>query len=241
MNNSVIKKYPFYTVLSHLRDMYGIEIPEDQFEVMGISGWEKINNKEYQLYKISLKPEKNEEGLGWYVPIPCNCDIIESVTAGFEDCQRTSTIEFNNALNSSPIEEDNELIKHDVNSLYQSGKLVNYRVLGDKLFVNENYPSITILYKGIYADDEGLPFLNIKEVEALASYCAFCHLKKNSYATVNPNLAQLAAAEQQNWMKLCSAARVPQHLSQNEMDKVLNAKTSWNRKSYNKSYKPLQY
>lgn len=29
MNNSVLKKYPFYTVYANLSDMFGIEISED--------------------------------------------------------------------------------------------------------------------------------------------------------------------------------------------------------------------
>lgn len=42
------------------------------------------------------------------------------------------------------------------------------------------------------------------------------------------------------WYKLCDAARVPEHISQNEMNKILDAKTSWNRKIFNKSYKPVR-
>lgn len=240
MNNSVLKKYPFYTVYANLSDMFGIEISEDQFEVMALSGWERINNKEYQLYRASLVPEKSEDNLGWYVTVPCNCDIIESVTTGFEDYQKTSPIEFNNMGYSAPAEEYNEYLKFDASPLYQSGRFLHYRVLGDKIYIDEDVPVVNILYKGIYADEEGLPFLNIKEVEALTSYCAFCTLKKKSYQSMNGNTLKLAQLEENNWKRLCSAARVPQHISQNEMDKILNAKTSWNRKIYNKSYKPLQ-
>lgn len=239
MNNSVLKKYPFYTVYSHLSDMFGMEISEDQFEVMALSGWEKINNKEYQLYRIQLIPEPAEDGMGWYVTIPCNCDIIESVTAGFEDYQRTSPIEFYNGYNSSPSEHFNEYIKYDKNALYQSGKLLQYRVLGDRIYINEEQPFVNILYKGIYVDEEGLPFLNIKEVEALTSYCAFCTLKKKSYQSMDANTLKLSQLEEQNWKRLCSAARVPQHINQNEINQVLDAKSNWNRKLYNKSFKPV--
>ena len=92
MSNSITKTYPFYTAYSQLNDMYGLEIPEDLFEVMGLTAWERIGNKQYRMYRVRLHPEKTDDGLGWYVQVPCNCDIIESITADFEDAARTSPI-----------------------------------------------------------------------------------------------------------------------------------------------------
>ena len=39
---------------------------------------------------------------------------------------------------------------------------------------------------------------------------------------------------------MCSQARIPEYLNQNEMDEILNAKSSWDRKSYNKTFKPIK-
>jgi len=41
-----------------------------------------------------------------------------------------------------------------------------------------------------------------------------------------------------SWLIHCDAARVPEHLSQNELDTILDVKTSWGRKVYGRSYKP---
>jgi len=49
-------------------------------------------------------------------------------------------------------------------------------------------------------------------------------------------MAQLLNKE---WLQKCDAARVPSSISMNEMNEILDAKTSWNRKIYNKSYKPI--
>ena len=43
----------------------------------------------------------------------------------------------------------------------------------------------------------------------------------------------------QQWLFHCDAARVPEHVSQNEMDQILNANTSWDRKTYGRSFKPI--
>ena len=39
------------------------------------------------------------------------------------------------------------------------------------------------------------------------------------------------------WNIKCDAARVPEAISQNDLDEALNVKTSWDRKMYGKSYK----
>jgi hypothetical protein len=54
------------------------------------------------------------------------------------------------------------------------------------------------------------------------------------------NILQLAQTIYQDWLKFCNAARIPTHFSQNDMDSILDAKLSWNRKIYNKSYKSLR-
>lgn len=240
MSNSIVKTYPFYTAYSQLNDIYGLEIPEDLFEVMGLTAWERIGNKQYRMYRIRLHPERCDDGLGWYVKVPCNCDIIESITADFEDAQRTSPIMDFPSIYTLPNENFNEYMKFDVDSLYQSGRFVKYKLLGDRILINEPYPAINILYKGIYADEEGLPFLNIKEVEAIASYCAFTQMRKQSYIAKDANILKLSQVEEANWKRLCDAARVPQKLNQNEMDEILNARSNWDRKRYNLSFKPVK-
>lgn len=47
--------------------------------------------------------------------------------------------------------------------------------------------------------------------------------------------AQLAKRE---WLLHCDKARQPEYVSQNEMDMILDALTSWNRKKKGYSYKP---
>jgi len=50
----------------------------------------------------------------------------------------------------------------------------------------------------------------------------------------------MASILERKWRTLCSQARVPEHISQNEWNEILDAKVNWNRKIYNKSYKPLK-
>jgi hypothetical protein len=59
-------------------------------------------------------------------------------------------------------------------------------------------------------------------------------IKKRDQAAMT--LSQTVQAE---WLKKCNAARIPVHLTQNDMNTILNAKTRWDRKQYGKSLKPM--
>ena len=53
-------------------------------------------------------------------------------------------------------------------------------------------------------------------------------------------IVQMAQALEIKWNRQCDAARVPDSISQNEMNEILDAKSNWNRKIYGKTYKPLR-
>jgi hypothetical protein len=233
-----MKKYPFYTVLTYLNDMYGVEMPDDIFETMAFVAWNKIGNRDSKIYLSQETPVKEESG-EWSVNIPCNADYIESVTTNYEDYQKTSnTVNYPN-MSSLPYENYNEYFKYGTNELYQYGKMVKYRELGDKLYFTGEYDKINILYKGTHVDDEGLPYLNDKEVDAIAMYCLFSDTYKKGIRTKDAGTIQLAQVQKQEWLRACNAARIPKLINQNEMNEVLNAKTSWNRKMFGKSFKPI--
>jgi hypothetical protein len=58
--------------------------------------------------------------------------------------------------------------------------------------------------------------------------------------TKDSGLIQLANAVKSDWLQLCNAARIPDHLSQNDMDAILDVKVRWDRKMYGKSFKSIR-
>jgi hypothetical protein len=50
----------------------------------------------------------------------------------------------------------------------------------------------------------------------------------------------LANTIKADWLQLCNAARIPDHLSQNDMDAILDVKVRWDRKMYGKSFKSIR-
>jgi hypothetical protein len=56
------------------------------------------------------------------------------------------------------------------------------------LYFSHNYGNINILYKGIIADNEGLPELTDKEATAIATYLAYITKYKEGLKTGNSNI-----------------------------------------------------
>ena len=221
-----------YTVANSL---YGLELEPEQFEELGLTAWNLIGNKTVRLYNYSA--DISCDNLS--VQLPCNCDIIEAVTYNHEDWNYSTNKTVNVDYNSQFTEQYIEARKLYQSPLYISGKYAKYERVGDILYFDKDYGKVNILYKGVILDEDGLPKVNEKEALAIATYIAFATKQKQGWITNNQNIIQLAQYLYQQWLKYCDSARVPLSIDQNTMNQVLDAKSSWNRKVYNKAYKPI--
>lgn len=235
----MMNRYPFKTAYTQTQDLYGVELTDDEFENLGMIGWNRIGNKETRLYKFQVTPTQSDEG-NYYVELPCNADILEAVVADYEDYQRTTPNTSENNLTNSANEEYIESRKFNTSYLYTSGQFVKHERVGNILYLSENFEKISVLYKGVVVDDEGLPSLNEKELDAIAVFCAFTKLRKQGIVSRDTNTMNLAASLQQEWKSLCTQARVAEYINQNEMDEVLNVASSWDRKRFGKSFKVIK-
>lgn len=226
----------FHYAMTLMEQLYGITIQEDQFEEIALVAWNLIGNKRYKLYRYSTCAQECTTE----VQLPCNCDYIEAVTTSWEDWESTSNLYPNGDINSAHVEEYIESRKQFKNPLYQGGKFVKYERVGDTLYLSEPYGQINILYKGVVLDDDGLPELTDKEANAIATYCAYVTKFKEGLMTNNSNIISVANLLKQQWNVQCDQARVSSYIDQNQMDEILNAKSSWGRKMLNKSYKPVK-
>lgn len=221
-----------YTVANSL---YGLELEPEQFEELGLTAWNLIGNKTVRLYNYSANISCDDLS----VQLPCNCDIIEAVTYNHEDWNYSTNKTVNGDYNSQFTEQYIEARKLYQAPLYISGKYAKYERVGDTLYFDKDYGKVNILYKGVILDEDGLPQVNEKEALAIATYIAFATKQKQGWITNNQNIIQLAQYLYQQWLKYCDSARVPLSIDQNTMNQVLDAKSSWNRKVYNKAYKPI--
>ncbi len=223
----------FYYALSLLNTIYGIDLSEDDFAEIALTGWNMIGNKRVRLYRYSTCINNCEEG----VQLPCNVDEIEAVTTNFEEWDYSTNDTPNGNINSAIIETYIEGRKSFRSPMYLPGKFIRYERVGDMLYFDRPHGKINILYKGEIVDNEGLPEITDKEALALATYTAYITKYKEGLMTNNTNIIQLAENLRQRWNVQCDQARVGYYMSQNEFDQVLDAKTSWNRKIHGKSLK----
>ena len=69
---------------------------------------------------------------------------------------------------------------------------MKYRQEGNQIILSDKFETVYILYKGIIADDDGLPYLNSKELDAIAAFIAQATFYKQALMTRDANTMQLA-------------------------------------------------
>ena len=229
-------KNNFRYALSLAQILYDVDIlDEDDAIEVGLVAYNFIGNKNTVLQRATLPVDCNTGE----IKLPCGTDIIEATTyCGPEDWGYTSNTKEFGDIQSLYTENYIESRKAFLDPFYVSGKFVKYKRVGDKLYVNKGLGRINILYHGILLDEEGLPEINDKEAIAIAEYIAYTYKYKEAIRTNNQNVLKMAYELKKQWLLHCQAARVPEYVSQEEMDKILNVQASWGRKFYNKSYKP---
>ena len=229
-----MKFYDLNAAYSLAQTLYGVEPSPTDFEDIALNAWTLINNKHTRLYKYVGDTENHE------LPLPCNVDIIESVHLPIEDAQMTSNKTVFNSIETLFIENYINCWKRIDDPYYNVGKLVKYKEGDNTLYFTRDYKRVMVIYHGILVNDEtGLPMITDKEMQAIAAYVGFALLYRESLQKRDGNLTKMAMQVKQEWLRACTAARVPEHLSQNDMDKILDASVRWDRKQYGKSIKPI--
>lgn len=212
--------------------LYGVSLDLEEFEDIALVGWEMIGNKETRLYRYKADTEHRK------ITLPCNVDLIEAVYLPGPDSNNMDSITDYNYYNVN-VEYYNDLEKKEMNPFFNKGHLAKYRIEGDSIVFDRDYNNVTIIYHGIIVDDDGLPYLSDKELQAIASYVAYVDIYKKSLIRRDGNLVNLANVVKADWLRLCNSARIPTHITQNDMNDVLDVKTRWDRKMYGKSFKPM--
>lgn len=228
----------FHYGLSLLETMFGLNIQEEDYEEIALVGWELIGNKRCKLYRTSIVVEPNQDS----IELPCNVDVLEAVTADFEDFQHVDNDSPNGRYGSYDVEQYIELHKSFQDPLYIPGKFIIYERVGNRLYFKKNHGGgkINLLYKGLVLDENGLPEITDKEALALATYVAYVIKFKEGISTNNGAVLQLAQVLKQQWDVRCDQARIDYPWTQNNYDEILDLKTNHDRKIHGKSLKLIR-
>lgn len=228
----------FHYAMVLANQMYGVNMQSDDFEELGLIKFNKIGNKRCKLKKVILTV--GQDGI---TELPCDCDQIEAITYGFEDAMYNSPIYQEGDFASIATEHYIEARKLSRDPYYQSGRYVKYRIVDDQHIQITEAPKgtkVLLLYKQYIMDNEGLPMITDDEALAIATYVASIDYLKRGLKTNNQALITLSKELERKTAIYTDQARIPEYLSQNELNEILDASVSHDRKLYNKSFKPLK-
>ena len=230
------KLYNLKSAYSLVQTLYDIEPNTDEYEDLALTAWNRIGNRHTRLYRYvaDTKDKKLE--------LPCNVDHIESVHIPLADAQMTSSNNIFTSIDSLYVEHYIDVWKRMEDPFNQRGKYVKYKEGDGTLYFNRDYYRVMVVYHGIIVDEEeGLPLINDKEMDAIAAFIAYRELYKDTLRKRDFTKTSLAFIQdlKEEWLRRCNAARMVEHISQNDMNAILDVKARWDRKTYSKSFKPI--
>jgi hypothetical protein len=225
-----------------LKTMYGMHIDESDYLDIAVGLLKDI--KSFGVTEYVMYAKVRQDGK---VVLPCNVDTIDAVTT--EHMAKkvfNSRVLYDTMLSDS---EDDFYVRDNIrNTLglswgpglggFRGEGYISYQLKGRYLEVSKDISgdSIGIAFTGISSDLDGFPLITRKQSNAIAAECAkiLCMRGANSG---NKNLASMLEYHTLNAGRLIQAASIPEEISDNAINEMLNAKTTFNRKTYNRPSK----
>ena len=232
---------------SVLQRKYGITMAENDFLEDAYQAFKDINSVPVQMYKSIQKPQSKDTMI---ISVPCNLYKLVSITAspahidGYDDFEpyskRTETNGHVERLNV--ITGNSDLKTYHFNDTPYTG-LGTYlsfewvdataiKIHDKSLWDTEIY----IIYEGIKTDEDGLPMITRKHANAIAAQVAKSHVIKKLFSG-DATLSALLPMITQDAARLMQAAAIPEQLTDNQLDEMLNEHTRADRKRHNRSFK----
>jgi hypothetical protein len=219
---------------------YGLTIDEYDYIDMSIDALRDI--KHFGITEYVIFTPVNKEG---YANLPCNATIIDAVTTN----KMGKKVFKDRVLSELEILPDNDdyFVQQEIMSSLGYGigytprpGLVDVRGDGyisyfltnsKKIKVDERFSgsNICVAYKGISVDPEGYPLITRKQANALAAIVAKNVMTKRAYRGEKVAIAMLELA-MANSARLKQAASIPERMTDNDIDQMLDAQTTFNRK-----------
>ena len=240
------RNLPFLTARARLSSRYQISLETDDFIERGYYIWRDIGNIATKTNHFDVTVPA--DGV---VSLPNDCEFVESVTATSEvmpDTLKNST-RSKYSMDSGGWKQDSRPAKDSTSAedsvkasdQYSYGVSVNYST-GDG-FIQVTSPTmykrpIRIRYSAIHLDKDGLPFINDNEVHAIAGNLALQEAEQKLFQGMKGAdvLVQYLKPEAD---RLLQAAKTPERISDDELDKALDIKASWDRKVYGRRFSPI--
>jgi hypothetical protein len=225
-----------------LKTMYSMHIDEYDYLDIAVDALRDIKHFGSTEYVAYITADKNGK-----VQLPCNMDSIDAVTTEHMGRKSygsrvemdidgiTGTDEY--ITQSNIMDSLNRVWRPGLGGLTGEG-YISYQLEGKTLRVDKSYAGqkITVAYTGITTDLEGLPIITRKQANALAAISARV-LTVRGANKGDKGLASMVEYYTGISGRLIQAASIPENISDNELDEVLNCMNTFNKKTYKRPTK----
>ena len=228
--------------LSVLKTMYSLHMDEYDYLDIAVDTLRNIKHFGTTEYVSFITVDSSGKAM-----LPCNMDSIDAVTT--EEMGRkafATRVQFD--MDGIVGTDTFYSMEGTMKALGLSGPsglagafgkgYISYQLEGKAIRVSSGYEGqrIALAFTGISTDLEGLPMITRKQSNALAAVAARVIAVRGANKG-DKNLASMVEYYTGISGRLTQAASIPEDLTDNELDEVLNAKTSFNRKSINRPTK----
>lgn len=223
---------------------YGVKMQEDDFLEEALLAFKEINSipvkKYYYIEKLSPTLR---------IQVPCNLHKIISVTASpmnvedyaslepYKKRNQESDTEFKNVVYSNS---DMKTYHFNDDKFTGVGSYINYQWEDSETILIDDTRleglEISIVYEGMVTDNDGLPMITRKHAQAIAAKLALSYMTRKMFEGEQGAMNVLPFIQQEA-SRLVQAAAIPEAITDNDLDRLLDVQTSWDRKRYNRPFK----
>jgi len=229
-----------------LKSYFDIEMQDGDYIEHAYNIYKEIGNA----YKARYM-HKALVGADCKVILPCNASIILYVSTGDQWDSKTNAIDWLDIQGIGNPYVRGFISRSGMNVMYNhqqrtitraEGEYIPYSLeaLGDRYSIKVDPIYIGqvlhVGYKGLCTDMDGNPSLYRKEAEAIAYRLAYMDVQRDVFKHIPAAMQILPMIKMKSDVAM-AATKVPEHITQNEMNRVLSVMTSHDRKVYFSSYK----
>jgi len=238
-----------------MKELTGIDMNDDDFIEKSYLAYRGIGNIATAIHSFEAYADDN-----FMIKLPCNCEFVESVSTGgvlkdayddfliFYDTDIEPATAITTSTSFLPdIIGDDRYRRHNLSKseLHPKGEYIPFKLEGTNgdryIALSHQFSGIKlqVIYRGVLIDRDGNPLITMKQAEAIAMKTAFYDIQKRAFMG-DPSAIQLLSYVKPEAERKMAAAKIPEYLSQNFINRLLSAKTRHDRKVFWASYKPLQ-
>jgi len=220
--------------LSVMKTKYGLTI--DEYDYLDIAVDLLRDIKHYGIQPMKAFVRVDSKG---YINVPCNMDVLEGIVTaqqGQVDYQDRDITELRSRNNDGYYTANTvrNLLEWPIRTLNVVDGQLSYKLEKDRIFIYDDFykeKEVCIAYTGFLTDDEGYPLITRKQANALAAGAAKVVVMRAAMAG-DQKTAQTLEFIIQEAARLKQAASIAEDISDSEIDELMDAHTTFNRKAY---------